>query len=117
MVTQTEGKTIGDVVRREYEADSAYCREAATLKTGVAGDIGDLVHIDGSDVDILNVVGDGALTIGVLLTKVADDATDRSCLILSRGPSIVRKSDLDYGSGTVADADAALIALGILPRD
>ncbi len=70
-----------------------------------------------ANMDLLNVAGDGALASAIALQKVAATDTDRNCLCLVRGPAVVKKGELAYDSGTAADADVALVALGILPRD
>lgn len=110
----TEGKYIGDVLRSEVLPEHGYCRKELTIKDSVAVDFGSVLHVDGTDVDLLNETADGDLASAIALNKIDADATERKCICLVRGPSVVKQTELNFGSGTEADAIAALLALGIL---
>ncbi len=112
---RTQPVTPGDVLL--YEAGMDYSRKTVTIPDGQAVEIGTVVKADGGP---LAAAADGALARGVViypLNGVAADATgaDRRAVIIHTH-AIVKSQFLNFGSGTEADARAALEAAGVQIR-
>ena len=127
MPTLTMAPTLGDLLK--YEMNGNYSRETVTLKSGTNYALGSVLgKITASGKYRLSpnaqVVGDeGAETaVAVLLEAVDATATDKTGLVVARGPAILSKAALVFDASVddntrKAAKDTQLSAAGIVPRD
>jgi len=124
MPTLTQKRTIGDVLKDEYNPN--YSREAVTMLTGAVYPVGAVVGLitaSGKYKLSTNTGADGAQVAGGVVLEHADASAGdvTGVVILRRGPAIVSRLALTFDA-TVDDAPktaaklAQLVALGIVPR-
>jgi hypothetical protein len=127
MPTLTMSPTLGDLLK--FELNGNYCRETVTLKSGTNYALGSVLgKITATTKYRLSpdaeVIGDeGAETaVAVLIETVDATDTDKTGLVIFRGPSIVSKAALVF-DGSVDDATKTadkyvqLAKAGLVPRD
>jgi hypothetical protein len=127
MPVLTMAPTLGDLLK--YELNASYCRETVTLKAGTSYPLGSVLgKITASDKYRLSpaaqVAGDeGAETaVAVLLEAVDASLSDKTGLVVARGPAIVSKAALIFDASIDLATEktakhAQLTGAGIVPRD
>lgn len=126
MPALTQETTLGDLLKREYDAD--YCRETIALAAGDALPAGAVLgRIAATGVHVLSPAAAAAgqegaeIACAVLLEPAAASGAARTALALVRGPAIVADGALVFAS-SVDDADKRaakidqLAAHGIVAR-
>lgn len=121
MNTLTEAKTLGDLLK--YEAPNLYSRDSGTVAAGQRLALGTVLGRETANgrLRALNPAAtNGAQTaVAVLAQPVDADLAEAPAVIVARH-AIVAQGALVWPAGITApqraSAEAALIALGILPR-
>lgn len=127
-VIATSLQTISNVVKHEYGADFAYCKELVTVNdtagTLAIGTVLGVVTADGKYKRAVQTAVDGsAVAAGIVAAaKTIVGATDTQVLVYVRGPMGVSKGGLVLDSTYDTDAEknavyAALNAKGIQTLD
>ena len=107
----TEAKTIGDVVK--YEAPLGYSREKVTITSGQNLQIGDILETaTGKKIILATPANADSIMLEDTGGALGGDAEH---WVLARH-SMYDDGQVDYNSQTKATTDAALKALGIIPR-
>ena len=123
-VIATSVHTLTNVVKHEYGADFAYCREAVTVNdtagTLAVGQVLGKVTADGKFKRAVQTAADGSQTAAAIVASVKTIAgtTDTQVLVYFRGPMGVSKNglvlDATYDTAPEkAAVYASLEALGI----
>ena len=127
-VIATDSLRLSNLVKREYQPEMAYCREAVTFN-GLAGDlkIGTVlgkVTATGKYIKAVQTAVDGsAVAAGILMEdKTVAATTDTVMLALVRGPASISKGALVFDATYNLDAEklvvyTALVAAGIQVLD
>ena len=127
MPVLTMPPSLGDLLK--YELNGNFCRETITLKSGTAYALGSVLgKITASGKYRLSpaaqVAGDeGAETASAVLLEAVDaTGSDKTALIVGRGPAIVSKAALVFDASVDLAAEKTakhvqLAAAGIVPRD
>ncbi len=114
MSTQTKALVPGDVIL--WEEDAQYSREEKVVKTAATLAVGDICGDDSGMTGLLADAGppvDGDAE-AICLEAIVNAAAGAKVGFLVRHAK-VNASNLNYGTATSeADADAALLALGII---
>lgn len=116
MASNVEAKNAGDVVI--WEADFRYSREMRTVKTGATIVIGDVL---GDDTGLTPLVADAGPPAdtdaeAIALEAITSAAASAQILCLVR-TAVYNIDQATYGAAsTQAQADAALLALGLVGR-
>lgn len=127
-VIATSLQTISNVVKHEYGADFAYCKELVTVNdaagTLAVGQVLGVVTADGKYKRAVQTAVDGsAVAAGIVAAaKTIVGATDTQVLVYVRGPMGVSKGGLVLDATYDTDAEklavyAALNAKGIQTLD
>jgi len=124
----TDSTRFSALVKHEYEAAVAYCRDAVVINdvAGVlrVGAVLGVVTLTGKYKLCASAATDGSQNpAGILIANglgystdiILAPSTDTNALVLSRGPAIVADFALQLGTGTtLAAATAAFKAVGII---
>src|SRR5690554_632219 len=102
MTTLNEGKYPGDVVH--FELDRNWSREELTPASGYTDpQPGDVYTVTAGEASLMAAEGEADAR-GVVL-----DVTNGKVVGLVRGPAVVVKGTLNYGTGDDGNVDAALL--------
>ena len=114
-VIATENLRLSNLVKREYQPEMAYCREAVTFN-GLAGDlkIGTVlgkVTATGKFIKAVQTASDGsAVVAGILMEdKTVLATTDTKMLVMTRGPASISKGALVFDATYDLDAEKAVV--------
>jgi len=110
MANETKSRVLSEILK--YEAPNRYSRETKTLSTNQTISLGEVLEDDGSNVKAGAVAGNIKYIAAEAVTTTSATA---DIAVIARN-AIVDKSLLTYNSLTEATVDAALEAVGILPR-
>lgn len=100
------------VVQVDDEVTDGGVETSTTVLTTVLGSL----PAGGGEWAPLAAAADGKLAAGICIGEVTSSATDREVVCIVRGPVQAKDAGLNFGSGTKAEAIAALNKLGILVR-
>ncbi|MCP4341359.1 MAG: hypothetical protein GY799_21390 [Desulfobulbaceae bacterium] len=119
----TRPAKIGNVVKQEFWADSGWCRKTVTVTVTSGMEIGAVLEetsVGGKGTLVVTATAANASCILIDKDVYTTGTGDHSLVVLYKGPSIVAKNALTYGtitSGAETTAEAALTVLGMKVED
>ena len=114
-VIATDSLRLSNLVKREFQPEMAYCREAGVFN-GLSGDLkigtvlGKVTATGKFKVAVQTAVDGSAVVSGILMEdKTVLAATDTKMLVMTRGPASISKGALVFDATYDLDAEKAVV--------